>query len=161
MLAFNKKFSLFKTTGQGDGIGKTLELSAIRKDGTEFPMELSLSSFQLRGKWHALGIIRDISDRKLAEEERLKKEKLQSILEMTGAVCHELNQPLQSLIFASDDLIADMSEDNPLYKHAAEITGQADNLGKITKKLMGITKHETKDYIKGVKIIDIDKSSTD
>lgn len=159
MLAFNKKFSLFKTTGQGDGIGKTLELSAIRKDGTEFPMELSLSSFQLRGKWHALGIIRDTSDRKLAEEERLQKEKLQSVLEMTGAVCHELNQPLQHLIFSSDDLIADMSEDNPLYKHAAEITRQADRLGEITKKLMGITKYETKDYIKGIKIIDIDKSS--
>lgn len=55
-------------------------------------MELSLSSFQLRGKWHALGIIRDISDRKLAEEERLQKEKLQSILEMTGAVCHNFNR---------------------------------------------------------------------
>jgi len=160
-LAFNKKFSLFKTTGRGDGIGRTLELSAIRKDGTEFPMELSLSSFQLRGKWHALGTIRDISNRKLAEEERLQKEKLQSILEMTGTVCHELNQPLQNLILSSDDLIADMSENNPLYKHAAEVTRQADRIGEITKKLMGITKYETKDYIKGIKIIDIDKSQTD
>ena len=158
---FNKRFGHFKATGQGDGIGKTLELSAIRKDGTEFPMELSLSSFQHRRQWNALGIIRDITRRKLAEEEHLQKEKLQSILEMTGAVCHELNQPLQSLIFASDDLIADMSEDNPRYKHAAEITRQADNLGEITKKLMGITKHETKDYIEGIKIIDIDKSSAD
>lgn len=161
ILAFNKKFSLFKTTGRGDGIGRTLELSAIRKDGTEFPMELSLSSFQLRGKWHALGTIRDISNRKLAEEERLQKEKLQSILEMTGAVCHELNQPLQNLILSSDDLTAGMSEDNPLYKHAAEITRQADRIGEITKKLMGITKYETKDYIKGIKIIDIDKSQAD
>ena len=159
MLAFNKKFGLFKTTGQGDGIGKTLELSAIRKDGTEFPMELSLSSFQLRGNWHALGIIRDISDRKLAEEERLQKEKLQSILEMTGAVCHELSQPLQNLILSSDALSAALPEDNPLSKHAAEISGQADRIGEITKKLMGITKYETKDYIEGIKIIDIDKSS--
>ncbi len=158
---FSKRFSHFKATGQGDGIGKTLELSAIRKDGTEFPMELSLSSFQLRGKWHALGIIRDISDRKLAEQERLQKEKLQSILEMTGAVCHELNQPLQNLTLSSDDLIVGMAEDNPLYEHAAEITRQADRIGEITKKLMGITKYETKDYIKGIKIIDIDESSNE
>jgi PAS domain S-box-containing protein len=159
--AFDERFSHFKRTGRGDGIGDTLELSAIRKDGTEFPVELSLSSFKHLDEWHALGIIRDISNRKLAEEERLQKEKLQSILEMTGAVCHELNQPLQHLIFSSDDLIADMSEDNPLYKHAAEITRQADRLGEITGKLMGITKPETKDYINGIKIIDIDKSSTD
>ncbi len=158
---FNKRFSHFKATGQGDGIGKTLEMSAIRKDGNEFPMELSLSSFQFRGKWRALGIIRDISSRKLAEEEHLQKEKLQSILEMTGAVCHELNQPLQNLILSSDDLIVGMAEDNPLYKHAAEIARQADRIGEITKKLMGITKYETKDYIKGIKIIDIDESSNE
>ncbi|MBC8430898.1 MAG: PAS domain S-box protein [Desulfobacterales bacterium] len=156
---FNERFSQFKATGQGDGIGKTLELSAIRKDGTEFPMELSLSSFQHRRQWNALGIIRDITRRKLAEEEHLQKEKLQSILEMTGAVCHELSQPLQNLILSSDALSAAISEDHPLYKHATEITGQADRIGEITKKLMGITKYETKDYIEGIKIIDIDKSS--
>jgi PAS domain S-box-containing protein len=158
---FSKRFSHFKATGQGDGIGKTLELSAIRKDGTEFPMELSLSSFQLRGKWHALGIIRDISDRKLAEQERLQKEKLQSILEMTGAVCHELNQPLQNLLLSSEGLIIDMSKDNPLYQHVTEIIEQAERIGEITRRLMGITKYETKDYIKGIKIIDIDRSSNE
>jgi PAS domain S-box-containing protein len=159
--AFDERFIHFKRTGRGDGIGKTLELSAIRKDGTEFPMELSLSSFKHIDEWHALGIVRDISSRKLAEEEHLQKEKLQSILEMTGAVCHELNQPLQNIILSSDGLLAAMSEDNPLYKHAAEISRQTDRIGEITGKLMGITKPETKDYINGIKIIDIDKSSTD
>jgi signal transduction histidine kinase len=124
-------------------------------------MELSLSSFQLRGKWHALGIIRDISDRKLAEQERLQKEKLQSILEMTGAVCHELNQPLQNLLLSSEGLITDMSKDNPLYQHVTEIIEQAERIGEITRRLMGITKYETKDYIKGIKIIDIDRSSNE
>ncbi len=159
--AFNKGFDHFKKAGQGDGIGKTLEMSALRKDGTEFPMEFSLSSLKHQDEWHALGIIRDISSRKFAEEEHLQKEKLQSILEMTGTVCHELNQPLQNLILSSEDLIVDMSEDNPLYKHAAEIARQADRIGEITKRLMGITKYETKDYIKGMKIIDIDKSSNE
>jgi PAS domain S-box-containing protein len=159
--AFNKGFDHFKKAGQGDGIGKTLEMSALRKDGTEFPMEFSLSSLKHQDEWHALGIIRDISSRKFAEEEHLQKEKLQSILEMTGTVCHELNQPLQNLILSSEDLIVDMSEDNPLYKHAAEIARQADRIREITRRLMGITKYETKDYIKGIKIIDIDKSSNE
>ena len=70
-------------------------MSELRKDGTDFFMELSLSSFQLEGQWHAFGVIRDISHRKQAEIERLQKEKLQGVLEMAGAACHELNQPLQ------------------------------------------------------------------
>lgn len=158
-IAFAKSFSYFKETGHGAGVGKTLEMSALRKDGTEFPMELSISSFQVRGKWHALGIIRDLSSRKLAENERLKKEKLQSILEMAGAVCHELNQPLLNLILSSESLMIDMAKDNPMYSDVSEIVQQANRIGDITKRIMGITKYETKDYIQGMKIIDIDKSS--
>lgn len=70
--AFLKGFTKFKITGKGNAIGKTLELEAVRKGGDEFPIELSLSSVKLKGKWLAVGIIRDITDRKKLEEE-LKK----------------------------------------------------------------------------------------
>ena len=69
---FKKGFKIFKTTGRGTVIGKTLELEAIKKDGREFPVELSTSAITLRGKWNALGIIRDITERKQMEK-RLKE----------------------------------------------------------------------------------------
>lgn len=58
----------FFKTGTGPVVGKKTELSALRKDGTEFPIELSLSAMNIRGEWQATGIVRDIMDRKLAEE---------------------------------------------------------------------------------------------
>lgn len=63
-------FDKFMATGTGNAVGKTLELSALRKDGFEFPIELSLASYHVNGQWHAVGTIRDISDRKSAEQER-------------------------------------------------------------------------------------------
>lgn len=62
-------FERFLTTGTGPIIGKTFEISAQRKDGTEFPVELSISAFRIKERWHALGIIRDIGERKKAEQE--------------------------------------------------------------------------------------------
>ena len=62
-------FGSFRHSGMGKLIGKTIEIKALRKDGTEFDIELSISSLKLRNKWNALGIIRDISERKIHEVE--------------------------------------------------------------------------------------------
>ncbi len=67
-----KAFHIFKTSGKGAAIGKTLELHAIRKGGQEFPIELSLSSINLKDQWHAVGIIHDITVRKQVESEARK-----------------------------------------------------------------------------------------
>ena len=57
----------FFRTGQGDAIGKVLELEGLHRDGSRFPVELSVAAVRLRGVWSAVGIVRDITDRKRAE----------------------------------------------------------------------------------------------
>ncbi len=59
-----KGFEQFQSSGEGNAIGQTLELSGIRNDGIEIPIELSLASVMINSEWHAVGIVRDISDRK-------------------------------------------------------------------------------------------------
>lgn len=58
----------FFKTGRGAVLGKVLELNAMRKDGTEFPVELSVSAMKIKGEWHATGVIRNITARKEAEK---------------------------------------------------------------------------------------------
>ncbi len=65
---YRKGFEHFRETGQGPFIGKLLNLVALKKDGTEFPVEFSVSAFQMKGEWHAISILRDITERKKAEE---------------------------------------------------------------------------------------------
>lgn len=104
------------------------------------------------------GIARDISGRKQAETERLHREKLKGVVEMAGAICHELNQPLMAISGYSELVLMEMSENDPLVGKIDKIIEQIDKLGRITQKLMKITRYETKDYLEG-KIIDIDKAT--
>ena len=72
----------FLKTGSGAVLGKTVEVKAMRRDGTEFPVELSVSAMNIKGEWHATGIIRDISERKKAEEAlRESEERYRSLFE--------------------------------------------------------------------------------
>lgn len=62
-------FERFIRHGTGEVIGKTFEIDACNKSGVEFPVELSISAFNLQNNWFALGIIRDITERKEMEEQ--------------------------------------------------------------------------------------------
>lgn len=64
---FRRGFEHYIQCGEGPTISRTLELTAQRRDGKEFPVELSVSPTSLEGRRHAIGIVRDISERKRAE----------------------------------------------------------------------------------------------
>jgi phosphoserine phosphatase RsbU/P len=90
----------------------------------------------------------------------IEREKLQVIFEMTGAICHELSQPMQAISGNSELILMKIQENNPLYRNIKAIKEQVDRMGNITRKLKQVTRYKTKDYING-KIIDIDRASLD
>lgn len=58
----------FLRTGAGPVLNQQIEITAIRRDGTEFPVELAICPARMRGKWTFSGFIRDVSQRKRAEQ---------------------------------------------------------------------------------------------
>ncbi|MBN1294017.1 MAG: PAS domain-containing protein [Candidatus Latescibacteria bacterium] len=107
----------------------------------------------------ALKLAIDITDRKRVEEERIKKEKLEAVLETAGAAGHELNQPLQVLSGYIELFLSGYDEENSPQQTMKLLQEQVKRLRDITLKLNNITRYETKEYIEGTRIIDIDKSS--
>lgn len=110
-------------------------------------------------KIELLARIKSVLLQKKLEKKLLEEEKLSGVLEMAGAVCHELNQPMQVVSGYSELLLMDMEKDNSAYSYIKMIKEQTEEMGSITRKLMRITKYETQEYIEGSRIIDIDKAA--
>ncbi|MBI3581298.1 MAG: PAS domain S-box protein, partial [Nitrospinae bacterium] len=64
---FMQAFPHFLAGGEGPLVGKITEVAALRKNGEEFPAELSISATQFGGQWNAVGVVRDVTERKRAE----------------------------------------------------------------------------------------------
>ena len=96
-------FTDFQTSGQGEAINRTLELHAVHKNRTEFPVELSLSSVMIKGKWCAVGILRDITERNRIKEELITaKEKAEESSRLKSSLLmnfnHELRTPMNGIL---------------------------------------------------------------
>jgi PAS domain S-box-containing protein len=106
----------------------------------------------------SVAVLSDLTDKNRAARNQIQKEKLESVLETAGAVCHELNQPLQTLS-GYTELVAMTIDDEDVAGNIEKIVDQVERIHNITKKLQQITRYETTDYSDRTKIIDIEKAS--
>ena len=121
----------YLTTGTPRIIGIGREVEGLRKDGSEFPMDLSVGEFETGGESCFVGIVRDLSQR-VAAERRLRDLQAQlthmgrvgAVAEMGSALAHELNQPLTAIslfLTASErSLEADPAKARELFARAQD-----------------------------------------
>ena len=102
--------------------------------------------------------VRDITRRKVAEAEAREKEKLAGVIETAGAVCHELNQPLQIIAGCCELLDQEEGLDKGIQRKVEIILREVKRMGKLNRNLMNITAYKTKSYLES-KIIDIEQAS--
>ncbi|BBO76656.1 hypothetical protein DSCW_40730 [Desulfosarcina widdelii] len=107
----------------------------------------------------SVAVLADLTEKNRAARHRIQKEKLEGVLETAGAVCHELNQPLQA-ISGYTELMAMKLDGHEARPYIDKLTTQIERMRDITDKLQGVTRYETKDYAGNTKIIDLNKAST-
>jgi len=94
--------SHYLATGEASVLGRRIELSAMRRDGTEFPVELAISAFRVHGAPCFTGTLRDITKRKNAEKA------LQQAVKDLGEIRDELEERVRQRTAALTETIKDL-----------------------------------------------------
>lgn len=137
------------------GIVRNMEVQFRMKSGEVRQMLWSAEAIDYGDEKCLIAATRDITDRVRAQKEQLGREKLEGVLEIAGATCHEINQPLQYIYL----LLNEAMEETPASPKLMEIKKQCDRIKEITEKMEHITVCQSTDYVGGKKMVDIYESA--
>jgi two-component system sensor kinase FixL len=136
----------YLTTGEARIIGIGREVEGERKDGSVFPLELAVSEVKLPGRRLFTGVLRDISDRRKAEEEARRRlnqtahtARLLELGEMATSIAHEINQPLAAIVSFAEGCLrllrSGRAEEEVLADALQQIAEQGQRAGAIIQSL--------------------------
>jgi PAS domain S-box-containing protein len=98
----------FLSTGEGPLLNRRIEITALHRAGTEFPVEVSIAPYQIDGNWEFSGFVRDITEKKVAEASARRHREMEMELahanrvatmgQLSASIAHEVNQPIGAAV---------------------------------------------------------------
>jgi PAS domain S-box-containing protein len=135
-------FRRYITTGQGPLAGRQLEMTAMRDDGAEFPVELTVSRVSNDRNAVITGFIRDITERRALEERLRQSQKMEAIGRLAGGVAHDFNNILMSIMGSADLLLMDVTRDDPAHGEINEIKESVRRGAALTRQLLAFSRRQ-------------------
>ncbi len=92
----------YLASGRHEILGQRLEMTALRADGAEFPIELVINATDVNGRPIFTGFLRDVTAEREAEAQLRQAQKMESVGQLTGGVAHDFNNLLTVVIGSLD-----------------------------------------------------------
>jgi PAS domain S-box-containing protein len=132
----------FLRTGEGTILGRRFEIDAMRRDGKELKVELSVTELKRRNGFVFNGFMRDLTD-KIATEDRIRQaEKMEAVGQLTGGIAHDFNNIL-TVITGTIEILADAVKNEPQLAAITRMIDEAASRGAdLTQHLLAFARKQ-------------------
>src|SRR4051794_3876649 len=140
--AYVEQLTAYMASGEGALAGRHLEITALRADGTDFPVELSVARVSGYPRALLTGFVRDISQRRVLEQQLRQSQKLEAIGRLAGGVAHDFNNILMSIMASADLLLMQLGVHDPAAGELVEIKDSVRRGASLTRQLLAFSRRQ-------------------
>ncbi len=133
----------YHRTGERKIIGIGREVLGLRKDGTTFPMDLSVGEARQEGAPMFVGVIHDLTERKRTEEQLVQAQKMEAVGQLSGGIAHDFNNLLTVIIGNAEFLSTTLKVRPDLKKMAEHIVAAGERGAELTQRLLAFSRRQT------------------
>jgi PAS domain S-box-containing protein len=134
--------SHYLQTGEGPVLGKPIEITAMRADGTEFPVELTVIRVPGADPPLFTGFVRDLAKRRELEDQLRQSQKMEAVGRLAGGVAHDFNNLLTVITGRSHILVHYLTAADPLRRHVDLILKTAERAATLTRQLLAFSRKQ-------------------
>jgi PAS domain S-box-containing protein len=132
----------FKRSREPKIIGIGREVTGLRKDGSTFPMELSVGEARQDGESIFVGIIHDVTARKLTEQQLQQAQKMEMVGQLSGGIAHDFNNLLTVIIGNAEHLSEQLGSRKDLQRIAEDICESGERGAELTQRLLAFSRRQ-------------------
>ena len=132
----------FLQTGERKIIGIGREVIGLRKDGSTFPMDLSVGEARQDGESIFVGIIHDLTGRKQTEEQLRQAQKMEMVGQLSGGIAHDFNNLLTVIVGNAEHLSEQLKSRQDLQRIADDICQAGERGAELTQRLLAFSRRQ-------------------